>query len=155
MTDKIRVVEPSSYDLSLYQTGFSDCIILTHDGKIMLQYRPAGWGCEHERITAFGGHIEQGETYTQAAIRELNEETGAIIKKADLMLLGAVTEDMTDHKDIVFIHFWHDTENTVTGCYEAQMRIYENLDQLLNTEDHIMDYLLWALKECKNKNLLS
>lgn len=154
ITDKIHVVAPNAYDLGLYEQGFSDCIILTHDNRIMLQYRPPFWRTSPEFITAFGGHIEDDETYTQAVIRELNEETGAQIKEQDLVLLGAVTEDITAHKDIVFVHFWHDKDNTVTGCYEAEMRSYKNIEEILATENKIMDYLLWALDTCRKKKLL-
>lgn len=48
-----------------------------------------------KRITAFGGFwqavtgsLEGGETHAQAALREVNEETGILVREEDLVPLG-------------------------------------------------------------------
>jgi len=44
---------------------FADCIVVTHDNKILLQQRPET-GAHPGALCAFGGHVEDGETVIQA-----------------------------------------------------------------------------------------
>lgn len=54
-------------------------IYLTAAGKLLLLKRSASAGNEPETWGFPGGHIEDGETPAQAAVRELKEETGLTI----------------------------------------------------------------------------
>ena len=57
------------------------CMITDSDGQILMQNRtdPSWPG-----LCFPGGHVEPSESFTQAAIREVQEETGLIIKNPKL-----------------------------------------------------------------------
>lgn len=148
--DTIRVIDMSAADMSSYAKHLSDCVIVTHDQKLLLQQRPFNWGKSAGNLNIFGGHVEDGETPEEAVIREIKEETGGIIEPDDLIFLGAVTEDFTNHTELVHVHFWHDKNNTITGCYEAEAVSYHSLNGAIS-HPKIMDYTVWALNECMNK----
>ena len=148
--ETIRVLDPAEADPS---RNVSDAVILTRDGRILLQQRPANWGNSAGRLTSFGGHIDPGETALQAVIRELREETGAIVDAADLVSLGALTEDETGHSEIVHGWFWHDRHGTITGCYECEAVYYDRIEGAL-AHPMIMDYLCWMLLECRKRGLI-
>lgn len=154
MAVPIKEVAANGITKTKYKAHLADCVVLTHDNKILLQYRPPSWRKDPDNdINLFGGHVEDGEAITAALIRELHEETGAQINPDELHFIAAVTEAWTDHTELVHIHFWHDREQTITGCYEAEARHYKNLDDALS-QAGLMDYARWALIKCKEKGLL-
>lgn len=120
---------------------------MTQGGKILLQKRP-------HKLTAFGGHIEKGETPLQALIRELREELGARVETEDILFIAAITESFTNHEDAVYLHFWHDRHGTITGCYEWESVTFENAAQALADPD-AMDYLRWLLIECQKRGFIN
>jgi 8-oxo-dGTP pyrophosphatase MutT (NUDIX family) len=63
-------------------------------------------------LCEFGGQIEQGEQPIQAIIRELKEELGALVQENELVSLGALTEAMSGHTELVYVYFWHDALGT-------------------------------------------
>ncbi len=156
MTDfakSIRQVDLTQIDEASFVKHYADCVVLTQDSRILLQQRPKDWchfpGC----LTTFGGHVEEGETVMQALVRELNEELGVEVIEEDVLSLGAVTEDFTEHLELVHIHFWHDKSGTITGCYEAEAKYYNNVEDALSHPE-IMNYVEWSLRECQNQGLL-
>ncbi len=153
LSETIRPVDPVNIDEASFKTRFADCAVLTRDGKILLQQRTPGWGKSAGCLTAFGGHVEPGETPVQGVIRELHEELGAIVAEADLVLLGAVTEAETSHTEIVYCYFWHDRHGAITGCYECEAVYYDRIAGAL-AHPKIMDYLRWMLDECRKRQFL-
>ena len=149
----IRVVDAEVIELSDFSLHLADCVVLTHDHKILLQQRPLNWESQPGSLTTFGGHVEEGENVTDGLIRELHEELGAVVLPEELTKLGAITEDFTQHKELVHVYFWHDRKNTITGCYEAEARQYHSVNEVL-LHPQIMDYVRWALQEAQNKGLL-
>ena len=150
----IRLVDIASADKMAFKAHLADCVVITHDGKILMQQRPLSWGRFGGNLNLFGGHIESGESVSQGLVRELHEELGAIVNPADLILVGAVSEDFTDHTELVHIHFWHDRDHTITGCYEAEAVEYDRLEDAL-AHPQIMDYARWALLTCRDRGLIS
>lgn len=144
-------------DLKTNQSSFTkhlaDCVILTHDYKILMQQRPADGGRFGGCLNIFGGHVEGGEPVMQALIRELNEELDAKVDERNVVFIGAVSEEFTNHTELVHVHFWHDKNNTITGCYEAEAVYYDDVEKALS-HPKIMDYAAWALYECRDRSFL-
>lgn len=151
--ETIREINLAEVKLSDFKQHLADCVVLTHDNKILLQQRTLNWGSAAGCLTTFGGHVEDGETIMEGLKRELNEEIGVNIKEEEVVFIGAVAEEMTNYSELVHVHFWHDKNNTVTGCYEAEAVRY---DTILGALSHpkIMDYVVWALKQCENRGLI-
>jgi len=63
-------------------------------------------------------------------------------KCREIVFIGAVTEDWTNHTELVHIHFWHDKKGIITGCYEAEPRYFDNAQEALT---HPIDYGLCKL----------
>ena len=147
---KIKVVNAPR---NLNTASYTSCIILTSEKKIMLQKRPASWSTYPNYISTFGGTIHAEETPLQAIIRELAEEVGAAVHPKDLVFLDAYTEELTQHKEIIFGYFWHDKKETITGCYEGQA-IY--IDHLHELQEYalIIDDVPWLLKRCMTLKLI-
>jgi mutator protein MutT len=64
----------------------SSYLILLKDKKILLSRR-LNTGYEDGKYSLPAGHVEAGETLSQALIREAGEEIGIIIKPADVELV--------------------------------------------------------------------
>ena len=151
--DSIRVVDLTKTDPASFVTAGGDCIVLTKDGKLLLQQRPANWRSRAGCLVAFGGHIEAGETPLQGMIRELKEELGAVVLPADVISLGAISETETHDVGIIHVYFWHDKAGTITGCYECEAVYYDRAAGAL-AHPKIMDYVVWALDECRARGLI-
>lgn len=150
----IRIVDLSRADLGPFSVRLADSVILTGEGKILMQQRPENPDYLYSGVlNLFGGHVESEETVMDGLIRELHEELGAVVDPDDVVFIGALTEDFTNHKELVHVHFWHDKHGTITGCYEAEAREFENTEQVLS-HPKIMDYAIWALQECKDRELV-
>jgi len=61
-------------------------VLVTRNGKVLLGRRLGSHGAE--TFAAPGGHIEFGETFEQAARREVREETGLEITNLKLLCVG-------------------------------------------------------------------
>jgi len=150
----IKPIDITEADMATYKKHLADAVIITHDNRLLLQYRPLNWGSNPGGMNIFGGHVDEGETIMQALIRELNEELGAVVNEDDVVFIDAITEECTGHSELVYVHFWHDKEGTITGCYEAEAREYDTLEQALNAPK-LMDYALWSLRNCHERGLLN
>ncbi|WP_435191288.1 NUDIX domain-containing protein [Streptomyces sp. bgisy126] len=64
----------------------ADVVAVTDDGRVLLIKR--GWAPYENHWALPGGHVDEGETGLQAAVRELEEETGVRVAEDDLRLVG-------------------------------------------------------------------
>jgi 8-oxo-dGTP pyrophosphatase MutT (NUDIX family) len=69
-------------------TDFACTLLVDRRGWVLLQERDEHAEIAPGRWAASGGHVEPGETFLQAAVRELAEETGLEIEPAELRLVG-------------------------------------------------------------------
>jgi 8-oxo-dGTP diphosphatase len=93
-------------------------------GDSVLLLRRANTGYEDGSYSVPAGHVERGETVTQAAIREAFEETGAVLEPADvrhaLVMHRRAEEDRIDF--FVAVEEWSgEPSNTEPGkCDELR-----------------------------------
>lgn len=153
MSNSIKMVDLTKIKQSDYKEQFVGCLVLTKDNKILLQQRGHDFVTYPDYLCEFGGHIEEGEHPIQTVIRELKEELGACVKESEIISLGALTEEMSNHTELVYTFFWHDVRGTITGCYEGKPRFFDNLSSIL-IYPKITDGLRWMLHECQRRGLL-
>ena len=151
--EKIQLVDLSIIPQDAYKKHLADVVILTSKNKILLQSRPLNWLTHPGVVCLFGGHVEDEEVPIEAAVREIHEETGGILSSSDLIFIGALTEDWTNHSQIVHVYFWYDKDGSITGCYEAEAIEFNSSSEAIS-HNNIMDYAKWALEECNLRNLL-
>lgn len=154
LDDRIRIVDLKHSDKISYARRAVGCLVLTQDQKILLQYRPLNWRTHPGCLATFGGGIEPNETPLNALIRELKEELGAEVKAEEVVSLGAITESLTSHTELIYEYFWHDKAGTITGCYECEARYYDTIEEALS-HPKIMDDVCWLLQVCKTDGLLN
>ncbi|MER0443059.1 NUDIX hydrolase [Streptomyces sp. Edi4] len=61
-------------------------VVCACDGKLVFVER--GSEPHKGKLALPGGYVDAGETAIAAAVRELNEETGIVVREADLELVG-------------------------------------------------------------------
>ncbi|MEU8765095.1 NUDIX hydrolase [Streptomyces sp. NPDC048659] len=64
----------------------ADVVAVTEDDRVLLIKR--GWDPYEGHWALPGGHVDHGETGLQAAVRELEEETGVRVAEDELRLVG-------------------------------------------------------------------
>lgn len=149
----IKQIDLTKVDVSAFKQQNTGCIVLTHDNRILLQYQPDNWRTFPGMVATFGGHIESTESPLNTIVRELNEELGATAKPDDFISLGVITEEITQHTELVHLYFWHDEQNTITGCYEGEAQYFNNVGYAL-AHPKLMEDVRWALLECQRRGLL-
>lgn len=150
----IRRVNSTKIKETTFKRCFVGCIVLAQDNKILLQQRGYDWQSFPGFLSSFGGRIEKNETPMQALVRELHEELGADVKESDIISLGAVTESVTDHRELVYEFFWHDKQGTIKGCYEGEAKYFDSVEEVILDYPKVMDDVCWALRECQKRQLL-
>ena len=80
------------------------CMIYDDDGNVLVQDRRASdWG----GITFPGGHVEKGESFTDAVIREVYEETGLTIETPQICGIKQWPEDDGSRYIVLFYKTSH------------------------------------------------
>lgn len=149
----IKKYDIEKIDEASYKSRYVGCIVLSYDHKILLQQRGENWKSHPGCLSEFGGRIELGETPIEALVRELNEELGAVIDISEVVNLGAITEAITNHSELIYVYFWHDKHATITGCYEGEGMYYDNISEVLK-HPKLMDSVRWLLQECHHRKLI-
>lgn len=145
------LIKPVSCDqFHEYAHHLSDVVVVTHDRKILMQKRPNSWRTFPGVVNFFGGHVEKGETFCDAAIREIDEELGAKIISSDIEHLVSLTEQVTNHQELVHVSLWHDAHRTIEGVFEAEEIVFENIDEALK-HPKLMAYASYILNNYRDK----
>lgn len=66
---------------------FSDAIIFNNEGKFLMLLRGSNTEIEPNKWCLPGGHVDEGESFEQACIREVLEETNLVIDSVNLRLV--------------------------------------------------------------------
>lgn len=140
----------SQIDKTKFKSRYVGCIVLSKEGKILLQQRGVDWKTFPGFLSEFGGRIEHNEAPIQTLIRELNEELGAKVNESDVIDLGAITEAVTKYTELIYAYFWHDKYGTITGCYEGECKYFDRIEEVLY-QPKLMDSARWMLLECRRK----
>lgn len=127
----------------------ADALVLTSQGRLLLQRRPLGWGRFAGAVCLFGGHVEAGETTLEGVRRELAEELGAAPHESELTVVGVIVED--DGTE-VHLHVWADRGDRITGCYEGEAVTFATADEAL-AQEALMDYARLAIRHCAKLGL--
>ncbi len=93
VVDENDIVTGQANRAEIHDTGLIHrevhILYATPRGEIVFQRRAADKDTWPGYLdSTVGGHVELGQTYEEAALREAEEETGLILQPADLTLLG-------------------------------------------------------------------
>lgn len=127
-------------------------LFLKKGNKILLQRR-FNTGYEDGKYTFVSGHVEDGETPTQAIIREAKEEVGITIKSEDLEFLHLMYRKGTDsaRTDICFtISKWEGNPQNMEPDKCDDVGWFE-LDKL----PEVIDFVTWFLQNFREKKVYS
>ena len=116
-----------------------------HTGKVLVQDRVKSW----KGLSFPGGHVENGESIVDSAIREVREETGLDVK--NLKSCGVIYwyNNKTHDKYIVFLFKTKDySGDLITECDEGR-NFWITIDGLRNTpsENQTPQYLPMFLED--------
>jgi len=86
--------------------------------KLLLGLKKRGFGMN--RWNGFGGKLQEGETITQAMIREFNEECGVTVTKGEEF--GVIDFEFRGKPDILEVHFFRVLEYSGTPTESEEMK---------------------------------
>ncbi len=105
---------------------------INENGKkeILLQLRQNTGYMDNMYDFACSGHVEKGESYTTALVREAKEEIGITLKEEDLVFLAVNHHYQADHVQLFFSTNGYDGEPTVCEPQECGGLLWANLNNL-------------------------
>lgn len=141
-----------------YKTKSAVFLLLKKDNKILLQKRKNTGFMDGYYDFAVSGHVEEGESITQAVIREAQEECSLYLDEQNLSLF-TVIHSRTNVED-VYYYFYFVAELTESEAYDIRIGEKEKIEELKWFElsdlpENIIYYNKIAIENYKNKILLS
>ncbi len=106
--------------------------MIEKDDKILLQYRQKG---EWDGWVMPGGHVEPGESFTEACRREVFEETGLLVNH--LRMTSVKQFPQNGHRYIVFLYKTDSFTGTLKNSEEGENRWFS---RSALPEDLVMDF---------------
>ena len=98
-----------------------------------------------------GGHVEEDETFEEAAVRETFEETKLIIKEEDLEY---VFESLSEKSHVVKFYFINEYKGEVEIDYESNDYAWvskETIDEYEYTANETLKSVQYGLNRLKKK----
>ena len=141
MVEERHKITPASY------------LVLIKNNKILLQRR-FNTGYEDGKYSVVAGHVDKGETFTKAIIREVKEEAGITLQAEDLSVVHVMNRNIQDDEriDVFFIaeKWTGDVENKeLNKCDDLS---WFDLDDM---PDNVIPYIKEAITCIKNKVIYS
>lgn len=127
------------------------CLIQREDGRVLLQMR-------HKKdwpgYTLPGGHVEKGEDFRSALVREVEEETGLTV--TDPRLCGIMEYKAKEGQDRYLVFLYKATRFTgkLKDSSEGEVGFYRYEDIPEESWAMDMDAILEVLKEGKGTDIV-
>lgn len=141
-----------------YKTKSAVFLLLKNGNKILLQKRINTGFMDGYYDLAVSGHIEEGETITQAMIRESKEECNLTIEADELSMFTVIHNRY--NVDDVYYYFYFVAEITDNRLQEIRIGEKDKIGELLwaeisNLPANLIYHDKVAIKNYRNKVLLS
>ena len=114
--------------------------------EILLQLRQNTGYMDNMYDFACSGHVEKGESYTTALVREAKEEIGITVKEEDLVFLAVNHHYQADHVQLFFSTNSYEGEPTVCEPQECGGLLWANLD---NLPENTIPYVANVIEDIK------
>ena len=98
--------------------------------EILLQLRQNTGYMDNMYDFACSGHVDKGESYTTALVREAKEEIGIGVKEEDLVFLAVNHHYQADHVQLFFTTNNYEGEPTVCEPEECGGLLWADIDNL-------------------------
>ncbi len=109
-------------------------------GDILFQHRAKDKDTRPDKLDAsVGGHVDLGQSYAGAALRELEEETGIVAKQEDLIFIKMIRKRTMDN-----------TTNTINNAFSAQYKYRYKGEELQVEEGKAYGFEWWGLGALKS-----
>ncbi len=114
-------------------------------GKVLVQDRIKSW----KGLSFPGGHLEEGESIVDSAVREIKEETGLVIK--NLKFCGVInwTNKKTFDRYLVFLFKTEDYSGELISECDEGRHFWATIEEIKNTpnENDMPKYLPMFLED--------
>ncbi len=122
-------------------------VFIQHDQKILFIEKKNHNSFVEGKLNGVGGHFEKGEEPYEAAIREINEETGLVLK--DLQLAAMIYIDTNKNPGIlVFVFKAFSEDSSVIESREGKL-LFLSREEIIK-EKRIMKDIPFLLEVCDN-----
>lgn len=122
---------------------YASIIVLSEKGNLVtVQKNRPDW--QKGMYNFPGGHVEEGESFETAAIRELHEEANIVIDKEDITKVGIITDNntfilnvytITIPESVIRDQIWTMTDEPISimpvGTF-MELEFVQHTDKLLN-----------------------
>ncbi len=128
-------------------------LVLIGGNKILLQRR-FNTGYEDGKYSLVAGHVDKGETFTEAIIREVKEEAGITLQSEDLSVVHVMNRNIKGNEriDVFFV-----AEKWTGNIENKEPNKCDDLSwfDLGNIPDNVIPYIKEAINHIKNKIIYS
>jgi len=126
-------------------------LVLIKDNKVLLQRR-FNTGYEDGKYSMVAGHVDKGENFTEAIIREAKEEAGILLKSEDLKVVHIMHRDSGNRENNERVDVFFTTEK-----WDGEIEIKEphkcddlSWFELNNLPNNVIPYIRQAIDHINN-----